>query len=390
MQRKLISAYLLILVTLFILMSLSRPSSEKLRGQFIALIAPIWEKLTSTKSAFSRFPGFKHETGIILSPLEEVGRLRLENQLLNNELSYVNQLIGSQHYLNTQLKEIDPEGSHNFDSSYQKYVQRLKNYVQLKMQALPARVIFRSLDTWNSSLWINVGEINNTPDGTLIVAKNSPVLAGESIIGVIDYVGYRQSRVRLITDSGVSPSVRAARGGEQDLVMSEQIENLLYSLNGKKSLSFSESDLKMLITLLTQFKATLKPQNKTWYLAKGELKGNLQPSGRTQSEVLKGTGFNYDFDDQDGKARDLRTGKLLNHSQGSPLSILKLNDILVTTGMDGVFPPNLRVATVTKIDLLKEGDYFYELEATPTAGKLNELSIVFVIPPLGYDKNEKN
>ena len=59
-----------------------------------------------------------------------------------------------------------------------------------------------------------------------------------------------------------------------------------------------------------------------------------------------------------------------------------MNDVLVKTGMDGVFPPGFQVATVTRIELLKEGDYFYELEARPIAGPLEELSLVFVLPPM--------
>jgi cell shape-determining protein MreC len=56
--------------------------------------------------------------------------------------------------------------------------------------------------------------------------------------------------------------------------------------------------------------------------------------------------------------------------------------------MDGVFPPNLPIAEVTSVKMLKEGDYFYELEAKPVAGHLNELSLLFVIAPSEYDDQE--
>ncbi len=35
--------------------------------------------------------------------------------------------------------------------------------------------------------------------------------------------------------------------------------------------------------------------------------------------------------------------------------------------MDGVFPEGLKVARVTKIQALREGDYCYEIEALPLA-----------------------
>lgn len=392
MQKKLIFSYLFILATLFIFMSLSRPISEKMRGHFVAMLAPMWEKLIYLKSFLAQLPSsdhvFEHETGIKLSLQEQLQQLQVENRLLNNELLYLNQLFENQHGLSLQIKETGVQMPFHLEPSYQRYIQRLKDAINLKIHALPARVIFRSLDTWNSCLWINIGEINNQLYQTSIIAKNSPVLAGDSVVGVIDYVGQHQSRVRLITDTRLAPSVRVARGGEQDLLVSEQIEYLLHSLNQRKPAILLETDLQSLAEGLNKFKAALKPYKKTWYLAKGELRGCALPLGRTQSQVLKGTGFNYDFEDEESAARDLRTGKPLSHSQQAAIPILKVHDILVTTGMDGVFPPNLKVATVTKVDLLKEGDYFYELEAKPTASRLNEISIVFVIPPIRYEGEE--
>jgi cell shape-determining protein MreC len=97
---------------------------------------------------------------------------------------------------------------------------------------------------------------------------------------------------------------------------------------------------------------------------------------------LKGTGFNYDFSDEEGSSRDLRSGQSHARPDDPPIPILKVNDVLATTGMDGIFPPGFEVAVVKKIGLLKEGDYFYELEASPIAGPLDELSLVFVLPPV--------
>ena len=54
------------------------------------------------------------------------------------------------------------------------------------------------------------------------------------------------------------------------------------------------------------------------YLAKGELYGSSKPLWRTQRHQLKGTGFNYDFADGEGPARDLQTGK---HALQDPLEV---------------------------------------------------------------------
>lgn len=231
-----------------------------------------------------------------LPSAKEIQRLQLENSLIKNELKAL-------------------KGHFGDDLGYIFY---------MDFDVVPAKVIFRSPTAWESSLWINVGKATNAQLGREVVAYHSPVVEGKSIVGVVDYVGEKQSRVRLITDSGLTPSVRASRG-------------------------------KLL-------------------LAKGEVHGSSLPLWRAQRPLLKGTGFNYDFPDQ-----KLPEG----------IDLIKVGDLLVTAGLDGVFPPNLHVGKVTKIDPSKEGDYFWELEAEPTATKLNDLDYVFVLKPVGYEADDR-
>jgi len=191
----------------------------------------------------------------------------------------------------------------------------------LQVRSYPAQVIYRSPTTWNSTLWINVGEADNRKLDRLVVGVNSPVVVGDSIVGVVELVNEKRSRVRLISDPELSPSVRAVR-----------------------------DDL---------------------YLAKGELHGSANVIWRARGDTLIGEGFNYDYADEYGPARDLR----------SDPPILQIGDLLVTTGMDGVFPKGLKVATVSKIQMLREGDYYYEIEAVPTVENLEEVATVTVLPP---------
>ena len=165
-----------------------------------------------------------------------------------------------------------------------------------------------------SSLWVNVGEEDNRVLGRGVIAKNSPVVSGGALVGVVDYVGKRQSRVRLITDSGLSPSVCAMRGGGN-------------------------------------------------HLAKGELHGSSAPLWRSRSLQLKGIGFHFDSGDQQG---------------GS----LQEGDLLVTTGLDGVFPPDLLVGRVVKVSATRPGGYAFDIEALAAATNLNDLQTLFVLPPL--------
>jgi cell shape-determining protein MreC len=59
-----------------------------------------------------------------------------------------------------------------------------------------------------------------------------------------------------------------------------------------------------------------------------------------------------------------------------------VGDLLVTTGMDGIFPAGFWVATVTNVGLLREGACAYEIEAKATAGNLDDLTHVTVLPPV--------
>ncbi|NBU62870.1 MAG: rod shape-determining protein MreC, partial [Chlamydiae bacterium] len=87
-------------------------------------------------------------------------------------------------------------------------------------------------------------------------------------------------------------------------------------------------------------------------------------------DTLSGYGFNYDFADSEGGPFDLRTEHLI-----------RVGDLLVTTGLDGIFPRGLHVGVVTKIDPLKEGGYAYGLSATPSVHELQYLDNVQILPP---------
>lgn len=327
-MRKTSKPFLILFTSLLLVLSLPLATSEWFRAAFIGMLSPIWEVFGS---------GNNHE---------------------NIKETYVD----TQKDLLAQVKE--PAGD-----------------------SLPARIIFRSPSSWNSSLWINVGEQNNDGYASPLIAKNSPVLIGDSVVGVVDYVGKKQSRVRLITDSGLVPAVRVARGYEQNKAMVENISDMLFYLNSHPD--FYDANEKMAVEhVLKHFKQKLLEKKNSWYLAKGEIRGKSYPAWRKDAHLLQGSGFNYDFEDEFGPARDLRSGEPVG-GDGEAMPLVKVHDLLITTGMDGVFPPGLKVATVTKIDPLKEGDYAFELEARPTVGNLDDLTWVYVIPPLGYDENDQ-
>jgi cell shape-determining protein MreC len=287
--------------------------------------------------------------------------------------------------VSAQLKALSPNGGKVSASKSQSQYDLISKRLSAQLHAVPAQVIYRSPSTWNSTLWLNVGTVDNELNETDVIAKNSPVIVGTSIVGVIDYVGKNQSRVRLITNSGLSPSVRAVRGDINKRLVAEQIALLINRFSCTHGLFKTQDEKELMLKQLVilQKRLVQSESQGMFFLAKGEVHGGSEPLWRSPGAILKGIGFNYDFPDDQGPARDLRTGKPLNGTDADKtMPILLVNDLLVTTGMDGVFPAGFYVAEVTKIEVLKEGDYFYELEAKPTAGDLQELTTVFVIPPV--------
>lgn len=371
-------------------MSLPRSYTEKMRGVTMAFIAPVGAKLSSLKNYFGSY--FYPEEAHFSAHNEELQQLRLENALLRSEILHLKEAIQHELRLLNQMtsitnRQIETKETTNFLKKRHRL--ELQKLLQLQLQAIPAHVIFRSPASWNSSLWIDVGTHTNQTLASNIIAKNSPVLVGTSIIGVIDYVGNKQSRVRLITDSGLTPSVRALRSSSQTPLLIEKIHTLIHLIEKQKNVLANPQEQENLIMQLENMANNLSSDEPIHYLAKGELHGSGMPLWRGQRHQLKGVGFNYDFADGEGPARDLRSGKPLSHTSGeSSLPILKSGDLLVTTGMDGVFPPDLLVAEITKVHALKEGDYYYELDALPTAGNLDDLNLVFVIPPVEYNADE--
>lgn len=372
MIRKSKKPYIILLAVILMLMSIPAMTSESIRGKIVSWLAPFWGSFTHSNAS-------SNENG-------SLQKVQLENQQLRNELIRLRQLVQQEKRISRQLVLLQDKDS-NIRPLLQQHHKELLKQLSFQLQAVPAQIIFRSPSSWNSSLWLNVGEANNKTLGRTAIVKDSPVVVGNSIVGVVDYVGMNQCRVRLITDSGLTPSVRCVRGDLQQWMLLDSLSQLTDHMALYKDLLNKET-----LAGIENIRDLLRKNfsHSTHYLAKGELSGSSQPLWRSRGTLLRGIGFNYDFEDEQGPARDLRSGTPVSGSlKKETIPLLKVHDLLVTTGMDGVFPPGLYVGEVTKINVLKEGDYYYELEAHPTVGSLDELSLVYVIPPLGYNAEDQ-
>ncbi len=381
--------YLFLILFFLCLMSFPKGASERIRSCVVCSFSPCWRGLSFLKEKTSLLltlplpRDFRpHENSL------EIERLSQENQLLKSQIETVREWLLYDDRIQEQTLRYKSISRANFDDEFWKEFfkrrsQELCNALDLQICSLPAKVIFREPASWSSTFWINVGEKDNHAVGKKIIGKNSPVLLGNSIIGIVEYVGNGQSRVRLITDSSLVPSVRAVRGNQQNRYLLEHLDSLLFALELREDLFSSDEEWVTMASILNRLKNTLKEHSGDFYLAKGELRGTGNPLWRSRSQVLKGIGFNYDFPDAEGAARDLRSGEPYGASRKrESIQLLRQGDLLVTTGLDGIFPPGFSVAIVSSVQTLKEGASSYEIEAISTAGNLDELTHVFVLPPL--------
>lgn len=253
----------------------------------------------------------------------------------------------------------------------------------LPTQYTVAQVLFRNPSRWNSSLWIGKGSADSP-----LIKKNSPVLCGDSVVGVIEYVGKRASCVRLITDSALSPAVRVARKAN-DRALAQGLQIVQEAADDDKLPFKSQDEKKAFLWMIHHILQEQKAEQEAEFLAKGILQGSGEPLWKAENALLKGTGFNYDFKDQHGPSRDLRTGEPVDphheYVPKAPTPIVQVGDLLVTSGMDGIFPEGLKVAKVHSIMPLTEGAFTYELYATPTATDILNLDFVTILPPQDFD-----
>ena len=376
--------YTFLILFFFFVMSLPQEASQRIRSFAVCSFAPCWQALKAVSLLTLPLPLSHH---LSTNTLEQE-HLSQENQLLRSQIENVRQWLLYEDRIQEQIARYQLVSKSNFAEGQTKEFftrrsEELCRSLDLQICSLPAQVVFREPVSWSSTLWINIGEKDNQKLQKKIVNKNSPVLSGTSIIGVVEYVGEHQSRVRLITDSRLTPSVRVSRGGEQNRYLLESVDSLIFAMELREDLFESQEQKEQLARHLNGLKKMLLQQSGDVLLAKGELHGTSRPLWRSRSQILKGVGFNYDHADAEGPAHDLRSGASSSTSRKrEQIPLLKTGDLLVTTGLDGVFPPGFRVAIVSKVQTLREGASSYEIEASSTAGNLDLLSHVFVLPAL--------
>lgn len=353
---------------MFFLLSLSKNSSEKLRYFAASSLSPAF--------ICKRVGGNR----------EDIKNLSLENSLLKRQVEAARGWLTFDQRVEEEFQRLKEISKKECDDLYWKGFFRrrceaLEAKLKMQLQALPAKVILRQPASWNSSLWIDVGSEDNERLGRLIVAKNSPVVVGDMLVGILEYVGKKRSRVRLVTDSGLVAAVRAVRGEENDRELLRLFNSIIKRVDKRDDIFETSSDKRLFLEILSSAAKNLSKKGVDYHLAKGELRGSKRALFGGFSKVLEGVGFNYNYSDSEGPSRDLKSGKTLDERYNFlSKPILKEGDLLITSGMDGIFPEGLKVASVTS---LIDCDHSYKIEATALA-PLFDLKVLFVMPPIDF------
>ncbi|OGN61736.1 MAG: hypothetical protein A3F09_01965 [Chlamydiae bacterium RIFCSPHIGHO2_12_FULL_49_11] len=298
--------------------------------------------------------------------------LEMENRILKDRLNMAAGFLEMEDRIENWVKKFDYStvmltAAISKEEFLKRRAKELSLLLEEEIYSLPAAVIYRDPVSYSSTVWINVGERDNRTVGRTVVAKNSPVLVHANLFGVVEEVGEKASKVRLITDSKLHIAVRAVRGGKVDEMFIEHFEEFL-----RCAKNYEHAEEFIDIPALSKSLSKIKKSESTTYLAKGELCGSGLPLWRTRLPLLRGIGFNYDFADEEGKGAELHTGEVL----------IRKGDLLVTTGMDGIFPAGIEVAFVSKVFPLREGAIYYEIEADSLLVQFHTVEQVTVFPPI--------
>ncbi|MBS3905017.1 MAG: hypothetical protein KGZ39_06805 [Simkania sp.] len=369
--------------------------SSKIRS-YIVLSCFLLLLISLPVSVVSRWKG---AVASLASPLQAIGETSLENKqseiaileqenrALREELQQLQEQFFQENWVGKQIERLKELRTRDVEDSYWKefFARRAKQLamrLEGQLLGIPAKVIFREPSFWNSHIWINVGSADNDALGFTVVGKNSVIVVRNQLIGVVEEVTQHRSRVRLITDTQLVPAVRAIRGEQNHRRFLEFANQLLEMLYVRRGLYGTPIEEKQAIDVIEKLISSTSMAWGDHYLAKGELSGSSTALWRSKRLVLQGKGFNYDFADEEGPARELRSGGILGGPASQSISLLLPGDLLVTSGLDGVFPPGLEVAMVTKVGLLREGASTYDLEAIPGLSDLDDLKEVWVFPPM--------
>ena len=317
---------------------------------------------------------FSRESKLTKDSLDSV---ILENQILKSQISYIQEWVQSQQKLEeffSEFKKLEKVENPIMISheAQKKRMKALLDYIHLFSRHTIAKVIFKEPFSTSSYLWINVGELYNQKIGMKLIQKNSPVVLGDTLLGVVEEVHANFSKIRLITDPKMVVSVRAVRGSSQLKNIQSKTYELLDTLELSEDFTWEKKgELKEMLFSLQQ---ELDKEGIDRHYAIGELVGSEYSPFFAYHSVLVGDGFHI--------RQENRKLALNTIYPGFKEIAIKKGDLLKTTRLDGIFPAGLKVAIVTETEYSQLGKPLYSIQAKPILENIHELEYVQILPPV--------
>jgi rod shape-determining protein MreC len=248
-------------------------------------------------------------------------QLKLENTLLNNQLSSLKCLLQEKNRL-----------LHISDTS-------ANSLYKPTSEIAIAQILIKDLKPSSFTFWVDIG--SNTCQ---FIGKGSPVCFGPYALGIIDYVGKRTSRVRLIADPKLQPSVTAIRGQAARSWMTDILD--AFKADEKLQKNTSQRAIQLIQNELQSGALSEELEN-------GYLTGQKRHAGQ---ELLRGEGFSKE-------------------------SSLQVGDRLITSGLDGMFPKGLIIGKIIEMTPPPPGALSYGVWIKPIYTKKRP-PYVYILPPM--------
>lgn len=319
-----------VLLALVIALSLPPFDVRRIRGAAALLATPLWSQIVALRSDLSPEDALK----------ERVRQLELERTMLVQ-----------------RLKEAAAEATG-----------------PVQAQGVKARVLAREPGAWNRFLWVDAGRETVGEEGPL--QKQSPVVFGDAVVGVVEYVGRKQSLVRLITDPQCSLAVQVAKEGPQGIqVASKRLQSLL-----RNSTQIDDSLRRALQPLLMQL--SHEHQNKVAW------RGSLRGAGSTGGGPVCLLGEFYPSESRRPANKEFAPLEVEERELRPAAGAL-----LVTTGLDGIFPAGLKVGYIESLPagdevpsgLLGPAPTFMAL---PAVESLDDVQWLTILAPRGFSGSD--
>ena len=319
--------------------------------------------------------GISSVVNLELPPQKSAAEVNLENQVLKSQINYIKEWLGAQQKFEdffSELKKLE-KTQHLAVMSHDAQKKRMKileDFLSYFGRYALAKIIFKEPFSSSSFAWINLGENYNSKCGITIIQKNSPVVFGDVLVGVVEEVFPHFSKIRFITDPHLVVSVKAIRGKEQLKSMQAKAEDLLDALELVQEVKYEKKD--ELMSLLHALNQELQNEGHDRYYARGEVSGaEYSPLYVFQNQLI-GSGF---------LMQDLKTKHVKNLGvRGFQEIAIKKGDLLVSTGTDGMIPAGLKVGFVTEVLPSTLGKATYSIKAKSACDQLNELEYVQILP----------